>query len=89
MEKKKTKSSSLPRDLKSPFGRPSSKSKSGTKDTTRRRTLDLDNIVHIRTLGTLSFWANQRPLYHVMTINSIKRIVWHGPGVTTFKSPKL
>jgi len=49
-EKKKTKSASLPRDLKSPFGRPSSKSKTA-KDLTRRRTLDLDNMVHIRSLS--------------------------------------
>ena len=48
-EKKKAKSSSLPRDLKSPFGRPSSKTKN--KDSTRRRTLDLENIVHIRPLA--------------------------------------
>jgi len=49
-EKKKTKSASLPRDLKSPFGRPSSKSKTA-KDLSRRRTLDLDNMVHIRSLS--------------------------------------
>jgi len=48
-EKKKAKSSSLPRDLKSPFGRPSSKTKN--KDSARRRTLDLENIVHIRPLA--------------------------------------
>ena len=51
-DKKKTKSASLPRDLKSPFGRPSSKSKKDlNKDLTRRRTLDLDNMVHIRSLS--------------------------------------
>jgi len=51
-DKKKTKSASLPRDLKSPFGRPSSKSKKdANKDLTRRRTLDLENMVHIRSLA--------------------------------------
>jgi len=49
-KEKKAKASSLPRDLKSPFGRPSSKNK---KDPARRRTLDLDNqnMIHIRPLA--------------------------------------